>query len=272
MDIMNQIEETLDKNTKISGPVKENIFELVSIFHHNFPNVDLNNLNERLSNLVIDSGSKYVYKEVSNYNPAFNTLTFNMEELSKDYDVKHVLMYELLNIITAKNNNVGFDKDNALIALNTGYTEILANNLVGNDSDIEHHIDEISATNLIANMIGHDVIFKSYFTNDFNLINEVLKDAGLEETIEQMNFNYYDKENSNLAQIILGIEKVSFHNGTSQRMLDVIESGTLSSKCFGDSKHNDMDNVAKFNESIRQAINAMSLDEPIIEDNPSKTM
>lgn len=179
MDIMNQIEETLDKNTNISEAVKENIFELVSIFHHKFPNIDLKNLNERLSSLVIDSGSKYVYKEVSNYNPASNTLTLNMSELAKDHDIKHILMYELLHIITAKDNNFGFDKDNALIALNAGYTEILTNNLVGNDSNIEYHIDEVVATNLIANMIGNDIMFKAYFTNDFNLINNVLENAGL---------------------------------------------------------------------------------------------
>ncbi len=179
MDIMNQIKETLDKNTNISEAVKENIFELVSIFHRNFPNIDLKNLNERLSNLIIDSGSKYVYKEISNYNPTSNVLTLNMTELAKDHDVKHVLMYELLNIITAKDNYVGFDKDNALIALNAGYTEILTNNLVGNDSDIEYHIDEVIATNLIANMIGNDIMFKAYFTNDFNLINNVLEKAGL---------------------------------------------------------------------------------------------
>lgn len=179
MDIMNQIEETLDKNTNISEAVKTNIFELVGIFHHNFPNIDLSNLNNRLSNLVIDSGSKYVYKEVSNYNPTSNVLNLNMEELVKNHDMKHVLMYELLHIITAKDNYVGFDKDNALIALNTGYTEILTNNLVGNESDIDYHTDEVIATNLIANMIGNDIMFKAYFTNDFKLINNVLENAGL---------------------------------------------------------------------------------------------
>lgn len=179
MDIMNQIEETLEKNTNISDSVKKNIFELVSIFHNKFPNVDLKNINKRLSSLVIDSGSKYVYKEVSNYNPISNILILNMDELAKNHDMKHVLMYEILNMITAKDNYTGFNKDNKLIALNTGYTEILTNNLVGNDSDIEYHVDEVIATNLIANMIGNDIMFKAYFTNDFNLINNVLENVGL---------------------------------------------------------------------------------------------
>lgn len=179
MNIVDQIRETLNKNNNISDEVKNNLFDLVIIFNKTFPNVDLENLNNRLSNLTIASGSKYVYQEVSNYNPTTNVLSLNLEELKKNHDMKHVLMFELLHIITAKDNNVGFDRDHKLIALNTGYTEILTNNLVGNESDIDYHIDEVIATNVIANMIGNDIMFKAYFTNDFDLINNVLENAGL---------------------------------------------------------------------------------------------
>lgn len=179
MDIMNQIKEALDNNNNISNSVKDNLLTLINIFHQTFPNVELENLRNRLQSLVIESGSKYVYKEVSDYNPTSNKLTLNMSELEKNHDIKHVLMYQLLNIITAKDNYFGFSKDHKLIALNIGYTEILTNNLVGNDSEIEYHSDEVIATNLIANMIGNDILFKSYFTNDFNLINNTLENARL---------------------------------------------------------------------------------------------
>lgn len=179
MDIMNQIREALDNNNNISNSVKDNLLTLINIFHQTFPNVELENLKNRLQSLVIESGSKYVYKEVSDYNPTSNKLTLNMSELEKNHDIKHVLMYQLLNIITAKDNYFGFSKDHKLIALNIGYTEILTNNLVGNDSEIEYHSDEVIATNLIANMIGNDILFKSYFTNDFNLINNTLENARL---------------------------------------------------------------------------------------------
>ena len=42
-------------------------------------------------------------------------------------------MREILNIITAKDNYTGFNQDNIFEALNVGYTEMLANFLVGND-------------------------------------------------------------------------------------------------------------------------------------------
>lgn len=179
MNIIDQIKENIDNNSNISNEVKNNIMELVIIFNNKFPNIDLNNLANRLKTLKIELGSKYVYREVSQYNPTENVLVLNMSELSKDHDMKHVLMYELLHIITAKDNFVGFDKDNKLIALNTGYTEILTNNLVGNESDIDYHIDEVIATNVIANMIGNDVMYKAYFENDYNLMNTVLENAGL---------------------------------------------------------------------------------------------
>ena len=179
MDIMNQIKEALDNNNNISNSVKDNLLTLINIFHQTFPNVELENLRNRLQSLVIESGSKYVYKEVSDYNPTSNKLTLNMSELEKNHDIKHVLMYQLFYIITAKDNYFGFSKDHKLIALNIGYTEILTNNLVGNDSEIEYHSDEVIATNLIANMIGNDILFKSYFTNDFNLINNTLENARL---------------------------------------------------------------------------------------------
>ena len=154
MDIMNQVKESLDRNSNINDSVKENLIELIDIFHKSFPNISLENLKNRLE-------------------------TLNMEELNKDNDIKHILMYELLHIITAKDNYVGFDYEHKLIALNTGYTEILTNNLVGNESDSDYHIDEVIATNLIANMIGNDIMLKAYFTNDFNLINNILENAGL---------------------------------------------------------------------------------------------
>ena len=78
-------------------------------------------------------------------------------------------MRELLNMITAKDNFTGFNKDNAYEALNIGYTEILANYLVGNENESEYE-DEIVATNMIAEVIGNDTLFNAYFNNDETLI------------------------------------------------------------------------------------------------------
>ena len=264
---MNHIRESLNKNNNISTEVKDNLMELVNIFNSKFPNVDLQNLQDRLGGLNITSGSKYAYKEISNYNPVNNTLILNMEELQKDYDMKHIMMCATLDMITAKDNMVGFNKDKNLVALNTGYREILVNNLVGNDSNIEYHTDEIIMTNLIANMIGNDIMFKSYFTNDENLITTVLENAGLmDKIIPDMNFNYYNQNSSNLAQTLLELEKISLNNGTYQQMAELFEREIPSSKCFSDDNHKEIDNFITFNKNMKKAIRPIEVEDNSLEE------
>lgn len=91
------------------------------------------------------------------------------------------------------------------------------------------------------------------------------------KVIEQMNFHYYDKTNSSLAQILLGIEKVSLNNGTYMQMSELFDREIPSSKCFSDSSHKDMDNLIKFNGSLNNAIH-MQADENIQEETHSRTM
>lgn len=72
--------------------------------------------------------------------------------------------------------------------------------------------------------------------------------------IEQMNFNYYNRDFSGLAKIFLGIEKVSMNNGTYSQMQELFEREILSSKCFSDGKHKDMDNLITFNTNLKNAM------------------
>lgn len=180
MGIIDLINENLNLNNNLTAEVKNDLFELTLIFNKAFPNIDLSNLNNRLKTLKIESKSKFVEKnEISSYSPVTNTLSLNIDRLKEDNDVKHIMMFELLKMITAKDNDYGFDKDKKLVALNAGYTEILANMLVGNESDNMYHEDEVIATNLIARMIGDEIFLRSYFTNDYNLMDKNLRNAGL---------------------------------------------------------------------------------------------
>ena len=42
MDILNQIKSNLDSNAALQQNVKEEIFDLINLFHQTFPDVDLN--------------------------------------------------------------------------------------------------------------------------------------------------------------------------------------------------------------------------------------
>ena len=68
------------------------------------------------------------------------------------------------------------DEQDSLLALNEGYTEILTNNLVG-DVDNNFFTDEIIMTNLISKVIGEDVLFKAYFSNDASMVVRAMAEA-----------------------------------------------------------------------------------------------
>ena len=94
--------------------------------------------------------------------------------------MKHVMMSELLNVITNNGKQTGFNYNNKFEALNAGYTEVLSNNLVGNESDIPYLENEIISTNMIALMVGNDTLFDAYFNNDVELLVNKLVNEGVD--------------------------------------------------------------------------------------------
>lgn len=178
MITVESIKQSLDSNFNLSSELKENLYELIQIFHNNFENVDLHNLNERLKTLQIENLNKYLTEEIATYQPSTNVLSINASRLEEG-DAKHILMYHLLQMITAKDNYSGFNYNNQFKALHIGYTEIIANSLVGNDVDTFDHGDEIVITNLLSCLIGEDVFREAYFTNNYMLLSQNLIDVGV---------------------------------------------------------------------------------------------
>lgn len=164
---LNEIKNSLNSNPNLTD-IQDCLMELIYLFNSKFPTINLSNLNERLKTLKIIKGSKYLVKNSSHYNPVNNELLINLSKIN-DNDCKHILMRELLNIITARDNFSGFNVDNNYEALNIGYTERLTNFLVGNESESEYE-DEIVASNLLERIIGEDKMFNAYFNNDASLI------------------------------------------------------------------------------------------------------
>ena len=167
--MIEQVKLSLNSNQYLSEEIKDNLLELAIIFNKQFPEVDLNNFSERLKTIKIIRGSKFLINGCSRYNPTANEVLISLTNITGDVDCKHILMREILNIITAKDKYTGFNTDNSLIALNVGYTEILVNFLVGNEYDSEYN-DEIIATNLVAEIVGEENMRKAYFNNDASFI------------------------------------------------------------------------------------------------------
>ena len=179
MDIMDTIQESLKNNKHLNKDVSDGIFELVVIFHNSFPNVNLENLNKRLKTLKIEKTSKFEKSNISNYSFKKNILYFNTDEINKDYDVRHVMMFEILNVITATNTQVGFNTDNRFLALNVGFTEIIANYLVGNDKELLLYPDEAVVTNLIMSIVGFENMLYAYFNNDSKFLLNKMMETGV---------------------------------------------------------------------------------------------
>ena len=102
MVAIEEIKSSLNSNSNLTQKIKDNFLELILLFHEKFPEIALDNLDNRVKTLKIENLSKYVSGEVSKYDPVTNILSLNEERLGKDVDAKHILMYEILSMITAR--------------------------------------------------------------------------------------------------------------------------------------------------------------------------
>ena len=171
-----EIKVILDNNSSITNEVSEDLLELITIFKNTFKDVNLQTLKERLKTLKIKRESMYMTKLPCQYKPFNNEIIINVPRF-EECDAKHWLMHALLGIITAKENYYGFNNsEDTFVALNEGYTEIITNNLVGDVED-NFFTEEIIMTNLISKIIGEDVFYKAYFTNDSQLVLKAMIEA-----------------------------------------------------------------------------------------------
>lgn len=177
--MLEEIRLSLDNNKNLTREVKANLFELIAIFNNKFPSVNLFNLNNRLKTLNIIKSDKFLNEDVSMYDFKQNILYMNKKALDKNYDVRHILMFELLNMITSTNYHMGFDTDGRLEALNIGYTEVLANYLVGNNGEELVYPEEAIVANMITVIVGSDAMLQSYFNNDSKTLLNRLVEMGV---------------------------------------------------------------------------------------------
>lgn len=170
---LDDVRTSLYSNEFLSDEIKRDIMQLLIIFNRNFPEINLSIINEKTKNLKVNKGSKFIIKHASFYDIKENTILINVAKLDGS-DGKHLLMRELLNVITCAEDFTGFNCNNKYEALNIGYTETLANFLVGNEGVCEFE-DEVSAVSMLSLILGDDTFYNAYFSNDiskiFNMIN-----------------------------------------------------------------------------------------------------
>ena len=174
------VKSSLHNNSNLDAEVRDNIFELVMIFNNKFPEVSLDRFNEHAKTLKIKKTNKFLNSDISMYDYRHNILYFNKSRMTDEYDFRHILMYELLNIASSTDTKRGFIQDGRFEALNVGFTEIMANYLVGNEGNKALFQQQAIETNLISIIIGSEVLKKAYFTNDTELLIKGFEDAGVD--------------------------------------------------------------------------------------------
>lgn len=173
------VKSSLHNNSNLDAEVRDNIFELVMIFNNKFPEVSLDRFNEHAKTLKIKKTNKFLNSDISMYDYRHNILYFNKSRMTDEYDFRHILMYELINIISSNKYQTGFNNDGKFEALNTGYTEILANFLVGNNGQKLIYPNEAIMANMIGIVAGENKLFEAYFNNDAKILLNALAKAGV---------------------------------------------------------------------------------------------
>lgn len=169
MDLL-MVKEALDKNKNLDSEFKDNVLDLVEIFHNTFKDVELKNLCQNLKTLKIEKTNRFIQRFPLDYNGKLNKLTINPKELEKVKDTKNLLMNIVIRLIVTNNGMTGFDADGSFLALNIGYIAGIANMLVGNNEEFDFYTDEIIAANLFGKIIGDEILAEAFWGNNPSLI------------------------------------------------------------------------------------------------------
>lgn len=165
--MLDRVLKAVEENTSMRAEFRENVKQLITRFSSVFPQISLENLENRIKNVKIERTNRLVNRKPYEYNAKENILRFSEDALKNEYNAKHLLMSGLLCMITAHDNTYGFaTKENKFISFNIGYTEILSNFLAGNAGENNFYEEEVISTNIIAEVVGSDILFTAYFTND----------------------------------------------------------------------------------------------------------
>jgi len=245
METMKKVIEVINGNSKISYEDKIRLVDVIYDFHVRFSSISLENLCKNLRALKgIETGSKLLYKQAYEYSPFDNRIFMNNEkQYDPDVDLRHSLMKEVLKMITQTGISYGFG-GGSLDALNVGFLEILAANIVGNETKNSDFEDEQIIVNFIGKSIGFDVFKNAFFQNNPELLmKELLVKCG---SLEKLN-GFLEMANNNMrTRTSSGVSRLYHLQVHAASMFDVdkdyiMKKGTM--EAFSDYKYVDIEEL-----------------------------
>lgn len=176
---LENVKQSLDNNKTLTDEVRDNLYSLACILNKQYPNFDLTNLCKAFETVQIKKASKFLNRSVSKYDAVNNIITLNEAKMAEGYDMMHIMMSNVLMMATNNGKQTGFD-NGKFHSLNLGYTEMISNLLVGNDSDIGYLTEEYISVNSVGILIGSEVLEQAYFNNNTDLLVEEMRKAKID--------------------------------------------------------------------------------------------
>ena len=244
---LNNLTVALENNTKIDDPIiKAALYECGAALEiANHSTTDLCNLYENI---------EFKNKKLPNKSFELNnqTLFFDKENITHDSDISRELFIE-----------TALPKiDSKFQAIVVGYKEIIANNLIGNNSEKIKNIDELIITNSLMNIIGSEPFELMMENKSIKPVIDKLYNMGVDKTMiadifhkAEENLNNKTIQSNNLAIVMENLIQV-FHNNidsySEEQRNNFYTSLPLSSTIFEKDRDrhlgiNDLGNLLSYN-------------------------
>jgi len=223
-------------------------------------NINIENLSHNINTLTFKEDFSLNNRPAA-YDYMTNTIRFNSVLLDKA-DVEFLLAKELLGLAVNKINstNNGFTKYDELLPLDDGLRDNLAEVIVGNEAPITISDDEKVIARLFAEVYGHELVLKSFFSsNPDMLIRQMKKMQGEEATVNLLNniksnyFNRFSLGNSMLGEIEMQLIDVFMNkDNLSEEEVNNFELNLFTNKeSFAENKdmYSSLDQVSEYFQS-----------------------
>lgn len=210
--------------------------------------INLSNFKSSFERLSVTSKQSIMeHVESYSYQPVTGKMVINESYLSDEgINKENIYMQMALDLLYSNDKITGFD-NGSLTALNKGFRETIAKNLVGEEKIEGTVSDEYIYTQLIGRIIGSDTLMEAYQTNNPELLKAKLEQFNLTKVNELAEYNVFRNQSpdrmSELARIQIQLYHICETNNINVN--DMVNNMVFSSRIFEDGKHKNIDNMNK---------------------------
>lgn len=205
---LQKVENALNYNSTLNSPegqvVKQAILSMISKLITSFSSLSVDLLANRLETVTISATKKYTDDQKNAYDITNNQLRFTTEI---EYDFENLICQELVQmaIIRTKRENAGKISDVPLDVIDAGMSQMIANYVVGNDSEKESNLEERHICNMM-DQICNGQLLESFLRDDVIQIKQQVMEHNM-VYVNQLAVNDRKTKHLNLPSHIAEIQK-----------------------------------------------------------------